>query len=110
MRSVTTCIFAKNNYNDQAKEDEMGAHVDYIGEKKNSYMNLVRNPGEKKPLGRPRRTSEDHIKMDLREIGWGGIVWDNLPQDMEQRTTPLNTVMNFRISQYCNGFVQAAPL
>jgi hypothetical protein len=26
----------------------------------------------KRPLGRPRRRWEDGIKMDLREIGWGG--------------------------------------
>jgi hypothetical protein len=39
-----------------------------MGEKRNAYRILVR-----KPLGRPRRRWEDNIKMDLREIGWGGI-------------------------------------
>jgi hypothetical protein len=28
----------------------------------------------KRPLGRPRRRREDNIRMDLREIGWGGIL------------------------------------
>jgi hypothetical protein len=29
------------------------------------------------PLGRPRRRWEDNVKMDLGEIGWGGVglVW-----------------------------------
>jgi hypothetical protein len=29
----------------------------------------VGNPEGKRPLGRPRRRSEDGIRMDLREIG-----------------------------------------
>jgi hypothetical protein len=34
---------------------------------------LVGKPEGKRPLGGPRRRWEDNIKMDLREIGWGGI-------------------------------------
>jgi hypothetical protein len=29
------------------------------------------------PLGKPKRRRED-IKMDLREIGWGGMDWIHL--------------------------------
>jgi hypothetical protein len=29
----------------------------------------------RRPLGRPRRRWEDSIKMDLREIGFGGVDW-----------------------------------
>jgi hypothetical protein len=36
--------------------------------KRNAYWILVGKPGGKIPLGRPRRTREDNIKMDLREI------------------------------------------
>jgi hypothetical protein len=39
---------------------------------------LVGNPKSKRPLGRPRRKLADNIKMDLREIGWGGIDWIDL--------------------------------
>jgi hypothetical protein len=35
---------------------------------------------------------EDNIKMDLREIGWGGMDWIHLAQDRDYG----NTVMNFR--------------
>ena len=31
-----------------------------------------------KPLGRPRRRGEDNIKMDLQDVGWGGIEWIDL--------------------------------
>jgi hypothetical protein len=34
---------------------------------------LVGKPEGKRPLGRPRRKWEDGIKMDLREIGGGGV-------------------------------------
>jgi hypothetical protein len=30
------------------------------------------SPKGKRPLERPKRRWEDGIKMDLREIGWGG--------------------------------------
>jgi hypothetical protein len=38
-------------------------------EKRNAYRILV----GKRPLGRPRRRWEDNIKMNLRDIGWGGM-------------------------------------
>jgi hypothetical protein len=34
-----------------------------------------------KPLGRPRCRWVDNIKMDLREIGWGGMDWVYLAED-----------------------------
>jgi hypothetical protein len=38
----------------------------------------------KKFLGRPKPGWVDNIKMDLREIGWGGIDWIDLAQDRNQ--------------------------
>jgi hypothetical protein len=34
-------------------------------------------------LGRPTFRWEDNIKMDLRQIGWGGIDWIDLAQDKD---------------------------
>jgi hypothetical protein len=39
----------------------------------NAYRILVGNPEGKRPLGRPRRMWEDDIRMDIREIEWGGM-------------------------------------
>jgi hypothetical protein len=38
---------------------------------------------EKRLLGRPRHRWEDNIRMDLREIGWGGMDWIDLAQDRD---------------------------
>jgi hypothetical protein len=41
----------------------------------------VGRPEGKKPLGRPRCRWVDNIKMDLREIGWGGMDSINVARD-----------------------------
>jgi hypothetical protein len=43
-----------------------------MGEERKVYKLLVEKPEGNRPLGRPRRRREDGIRMDLREIGWGG--------------------------------------
>jgi hypothetical protein len=35
----------------------------------------------------------DNIKMDLREIGWGGMEWIDVAQDRDQWRALVNTVM-----------------
>jgi hypothetical protein len=45
-----------------------------MGEK-SVYKVLVGNPEGKRPLGRPRRRWENGIRMDLKEIGLGGVDW-----------------------------------
>jgi hypothetical protein len=49
-----------------------------MGKRRDVYRVLVRNPEEKRPLGRPRCRWEDNIKMDLHAVGWGswtGLIW-----------------------------------
>jgi hypothetical protein len=43
-------------------------HVACNGEEGDVYRVLVRKPGGKIPLGRPRRIWEDNIGMDLQEV------------------------------------------
>jgi hypothetical protein len=61
-----------------------------MGEKRNAYRLLVGKPEEKRPLGRPRRRWVDNIKIDLLEIGWGGVDWIGLARAL------VNAVMNLR--------------
>jgi hypothetical protein len=39
-----------------------------MGETRNAYKILAGKPERKRPLGRPRRRSEDDIRMAVREI------------------------------------------
>jgi hypothetical protein len=48
----------------------------------------------KRPLGRPRHTWVDNIKMDLRETGWDGRDCSDLAQDRDQWRALVNVVMN----------------
>jgi hypothetical protein len=68
-----------------------------MGVKRNAYTILVGMPEGKRPLGRPRYMWVDVIKMDVREIGWGGIDWIDLAQDRDQRRALVNTVMKLRV-------------
>jgi hypothetical protein len=72
-------------------------HVARMGEKRNAYRMLVGKPEGKRPLERPRRRWEDNIRMDLREIGWGGMDWIDLAQDRDQWRALVNTIMNLRV-------------
>jgi hypothetical protein len=69
-----------------------------MGEKKNAYRILVGKPEGKRQLGRPRRRWVDNVKVDLREIGWGGMDWIDLDQDRDQWRALVKTVMNFPVS------------
>jgi hypothetical protein len=40
-------------------------------ERRGAYRVLVGKPGGKRQLGRPRRSWDDNIQMDLQEVGCG---------------------------------------
>ena len=45
-------------------------HVARMEERGSVYRGLLGKPEGKRPLGKPRLTLEDYIKMDLQEVGW----------------------------------------
>jgi hypothetical protein len=56
-------------------------------------QNFGRKPEGKRSLGRSRHRWEGKIRMDLRKIGWEGVVWIHLAQDRDQWWDLVSMVM-----------------
>ena len=67
-----------------------------MGERRGVYRVLVGKPEGNRPLGRPRRKWENNIKMDLQEVGCGGMDWVELAQDRDRWRALVNAVMELR--------------
>jgi hypothetical protein len=74
-------------------------HVARMGEDRGVHRVLVGKPERKRPLGRPRRRWEDNIKVDLHEIGEGGVRgdWMELAQDRDRCRALVGMVRDFRV-------------
>jgi hypothetical protein len=57
----------------ESRRMRCAGHVARMVVTRNAYGIYVEKPEGKRPLGRPRRTSVDSIKMDFREMGWYGL-------------------------------------
>jgi hypothetical protein len=68
-----------------------------MGEGRGIYRVLLGKSEGKRPLGRPRHRWEDNIKMDLQEVGCGGMDWIELAQDRARWWALVNVVMNLRV-------------
>jgi hypothetical protein len=73
-------------------------HVARTGEKRNAYRLIVGKQKGKRPLGRPRRRWVDNIKLDILEIGWGGVDWIGLAQGSDKWRALVNAVINLRVT------------
>jgi hypothetical protein len=75
----------------------MGGECSAYGEKRGVYRILVRKREGKRPFGRPRSRWEDNIKLDLEEVGCGGMDWIVLAEDRDRWRALVNVVMNLRV-------------
>ena len=83
---------------DKIEENEMGGACSTYGEKRGVYKDLVGKPEGNRPLGSPRRRWQDNIKMQIQEVGCGGMDWFELAQDRDRWRALVSTVMNLRVS------------
>jgi hypothetical protein len=81
----------------KSKRMRWAGHMARMGEGRGVYRVLVGRPEGKRPLGRPRHSWEDNVKIDIREIGIDGANWIRLTQDRVQWRAFVNTVMNLRV-------------
>jgi len=58
-------------------------HVVRIGKMRNARDTSVGKPEGKRAFGRSWHRWKDNIRMDLKEIGWGGVDWKNVDQDRD---------------------------
>ena len=75
----------------------MGGACSAYGEERGVYRVLVGKPEYKRPLWKPRSRCEDNIKMDLQEVGCGGMDWIELAQDRDRWRTLVSAVMKPRV-------------
>jgi hypothetical protein len=80
-------------------------HVARMGERRGVYRVLAWKSERKRPLGRPRRRWEDNIKMNLQEVGCGGMDWMERAQDDDRWRALVTAVRNLSGSTKCGEFL-----
>ena len=73
--------------------------------RRGEYRVLVGKPKGNTPPGIPRPRWEDNIKMDVQEVGFGGMDWIELAQGRDSWRALVNVLMNLRVPQNTGKFL-----
>jgi hypothetical protein len=68
-----------------------------MGKRRGVYTVFMGKPEGKRPMGKPRRRWEDNIKMNLEEVGCGGMDWIELAEVRDRWRVIVNAVMNLGV-------------
>ena len=68
-------------------------------EKGEVYTGFQRGELEKENTWKTQQKSEDNIKMDIQEMGWGDMEWIDLAQDKDKLWATVNAGMNLRVTK-----------
>jgi hypothetical protein len=82
---------------DQIEKNEIGAACSTYGGEESCIEVFMGKPVVKRTLGRPWRRWEDNMKMDLQEVGCGGMDWIELSQDRDRWRVLVNALKNIRV-------------
>ena len=69
-----------------------------MGNGRGAYRGLVGRPWGMNPLETPRVRRENSIKIDFQKVGWRGMEWIVMAQDIERWRPLVNAAMKFRLS------------
>jgi hypothetical protein len=82
----------------QIKKNKMGGHVARMGVGEVHTGLWWRKLRERNHLEDGGCRWEDNIKMDVQQLGWGGMDWIDLGQDRDRWRAVVNAVMNLHVS------------
>ena len=68
-----------------------------MGEGRSAFKMLTGTPAGKRPLGRPRRSWEDNIRMDLKGMGINTTNWVDSAQDRGYWRAIVSAALNLRV-------------
>ena len=82
---------------DKIEKNGVGGAFSAYGGGKRRVQDFSGKPGGRRPLGRRRRRWDDNSKLDLQQVGCGGMDWIELAQDGNRWRALVNAVMNLRV-------------
>jgi len=95
VKKYDVSIFLRLN---EFEKNEMGGVCSTYGGEKSRIQGFGGETEGKRPFGRPRSKWEENIKMNLQEVGCGGMDYVDVAQDRDRWRALLNAIMNLRVS------------
>jgi len=81
----------------QSRRISWVVHIVVMGERRGVHKILVGKPEGNRQLGGPKCRWADNIKIEVQEVGYGGMEWVELIQDRDRWGALVNAVMNLRV-------------
>ena len=89
----------------KSRKIRWAGHVARMVEKRGVYRVLLGKLEGKRPLRRPRRRWDDNIKMDLQEVGCGGLNRIDVAEGRDRWRALMNVLINLRVPQNAGNFL-----